>query len=245
MIKIKPEMEVSTIAVEAPSTIKVFEKLGIDFCCGGKKALEEVCAKSGYDVSSVLAELNSALDKGVPASTMHWENASLALLCRHIVSHHHKFTQNELMRLGRMMVKVVERHGKQHPEVASMQVLLKKLDAEMHTHMDKEEQILFPYIEALENGSIAGHPSATSPFGTVENPIHMMMMEHDEAGGMLRQLRSLSNDFKPPADACPTFVGLYQGFMDLEADLHVHIHLENNILFPRTMELEKKVLQTT
>jgi len=245
MIEINPNTEVRAIATQAPVTIKIFDKLGIDFCCGGKKPLQEACAKSGLNMELVIAQLMAAQKTETPTESQTWDHMPLAILCRHIVQQHHQFTRNELERLGKMFVKVVARHGEHHPELATMQVLFAELSADMHSHMQKEEQILFPYIEELESNHASGRNPEPSPFGKVENPIRMMMLEHDNAGELLRKLRSLSSDFKAPQDACPTYQGLYQGLIEFESDLHIHIHLENNILFPRSTELEEKVLQAT
>ena len=243
MMNIEPGAEVRAIAVEAPSTIKVFERLGIDYCCGGRKPLQEACKNAGLNITLVITQLMFAQKSVHPFSPKDWDHMPLAILCTHIVRQHHQFTHHELERLGQMLQKVAEKHGKMHPELVMIRSMFAELGAEMHLHMQKEEQVLFPYIEAIENSHNSGKDRPQPPFMAIEEPVNRMMLEHVEAGALLHQLRSLSNDFQPPKDACPTFRGVYQGLIEFEADLHLHIHLENNILFPRALELEKKMLQ--
>jgi regulator of cell morphogenesis and NO signaling len=168
-----------------------------------------------------------------------WRQATLTSLIEHITRTHHAYVRQELPRIGQMLEKVVAKHGPNHPEVVEVAQVFRALAEELGGHLLKEEQILFPYITQAEACKAkSGAPAPSSCFGTVQNPIRMMMFEHDNAGAALRELRQLSGDYTAPADACATYQALYQALAALEADLHQHIHLENNLLFPRAVALE-------
>ena len=156
----------------------------------------------------------------------------------YIVTRHHGFTREELVRLSELLEKVCSVHGENHPELRRLHTIFQELKNELTGHMSKEEQILFPYIENLEAAVARGEPAPTPVFGTVRNPIRMMIQEHDDAGQALRGLREASSNYQVPADGCVTFRTLYQALEEFEKDLHQHIHLENNILFPRAADLE-------
>ncbi len=228
---------VREIAVELPQATRVFEKLGIDYCCGGGKTLEQACAAANLRVDAVLHSLEGTAPA---AANQEWSESPLAALIAHIVDTHHNYVKSEVPRLESLIAKVCGVHGQNHPELLAVQKVFRGLGAELSMHMMKEENILFPYITRMENAAHSGRPSAPPPFGSVENPIHMMMMEHDSAGDALRELRRLTTDYTPPSDACISYQTLYRALMDFEADLHQHIHLENNILFPRAVEMENK-----
>ena len=227
---------VREIAVEMPQATRVFEKLGIDYCCGGAKSLEQACAAANLNVRQVLQSLETA-DK--PASERDWNSGELGALIEHIVGTHHNYVKSEVPRLDALIAKVCGVHGKNHPELLEAQSVFRALGAELSTHLMKEENILFPYINRMEETVLSGQPSPRPPFGSVGNPIHMMLMEHDSAGEALRELRRLTNDYAAPADACISYQTLYRALLEFEADLHQHIHLENNILFPRAIAMER------
>jgi regulator of cell morphogenesis and NO signaling len=227
---------VREIAVEMPQATRVFEKYGIDYCCGGAKTLEQACAAANLRVDAVLESLN---EPAPAAGNQEWAAGPLAELVNHIVGTHHNYVKSETPRIETLTAKVCGVHGKNHPELLEVQKVFRGLGAEMSMHMMKEENILFPYLTRMEQSVQAGRPAARPPFGSVENPIHMMMMEHDSAGDALRELRRLTADYTPPADACISYKTLYTAIADFEKDLHQHIHLENNILFPRAVEMEK------
>ena len=228
---------VREIALEHPSSIRVFEKYGIDYCCGGRKPLAEACAAGHLEVDTVIAALEFAalLPSPVVADFTH---ASLESLSRHIVDTHHAYVKRELPRLATLAQKVVDRHGATTAELPVIQATLAKLDEELTHHLAKEEEILFPYVVLLERALANGSAKPHGCFGTVANPIAMMTQEHDAAGALLAEIRRLSHSFTTPAGACPTYHAFYDGLRDFEQDLHQHIHLENNILFPRAIELE-------
>jgi len=220
------------IAVENPAATRVFERFGLDYCCGGHKPLAEACADAKLSMDDVVRSLEQTAP--APAPSRDWTTASLTELTNHIVDTHHAYVKSESPRIAALLAKVVRVHGENHPELLKVQESFLSLANELESHMMKEEQILFPYIIQLDGG-YAGQ----SRFGTVRNPIHMMMMEHDNAGTLLRQIREVSADFAAPPDACVSYQTLYRALPEFEADLHQHIHLENNILFPRAIALEE------
>lgn len=231
---------VRELAVEIPNAPRVFEEFGIDYCCGGKRSLDEACAAAKLPVEEVTKALSAAAKTSAPDDTQ-LQSGSLAELIDHIVKTHHKFTRDESARLKRLLDKVCSVHGKNHPELLDIRETFSALEQELTLHLMKEENVLFPYIVRAEEACFQNEPPLPAPFGTVQNPIRMMMQEHDGAGEALRHIRQTSGDFATPADACISYQTLYQALAGFEADLHQHIHLENNILFPRAIEMEEGV----
>jgi regulator of cell morphogenesis and NO signaling len=228
---------VREIALEQPTAIRVFERFGIDYCCGGRKPLAEACAAVNLEIDSVLAALEMA-EKEPGVEVESWTEKSLESLSAHIVSKHHAYVKRELPRLAVLADKVVRHHGATKPELPAIAGRLTELDEELTDHLVKEETVLFPYIAGLERSVATGTPRPASCFGTVRNPILMMTQEHDAAGALIAEIRRLSGDFTTPEGACPTFHAFYDGLKEFEQDLHQHIHLENNVLFPRAIGLE-------
>jgi regulator of cell morphogenesis and NO signaling len=231
---------VGEIAAGQPATIRIFQAHGIDFCCGGARPLDEVCTERGLDVAAVLGELEEAVASPQGDGRV-WTEVRLGEVVAHILGHYHAPLRGELTRLSALMEKVRRVHGDRHPEVVAMAAELARLVDDLMPHMMKEERVLFPYIGQLEALESRGESLAGSPFGTVENPISVMLQEHEAAGEILAALRRLSGGYVPPADACNSFRGLYHGLADLERELHEHIHLENNVLFPRAVALETQL----
>jgi regulator of cell morphogenesis and NO signaling len=231
---------VGEIALERPQAAAVFEKLGIDYCCGGGKALVSACEAAGANVAQVTHLLEQAAVAGKPGTDAgNWAEQSLASLIGHIVEKHHAYCREEGARLQPLLEKVVSKHGERHPELTQAQNLFTSLRDDLSMHMMKEERVLFPYVVALEDSSSRQSISPRAPFGTVQNPVRMMVQEHDSAGQLLQQIRGVTRNFTVPEDACASFKALYQGLEAFEADLHQHIHLENNLLFPRAIALEE------
>ena len=229
---------VSELARATPGAACVFEKFGIDYCCGGERSLAQACSAAKVN----LLEVATALEKPQTQSgDCDWQKITLAELAEHIVAKHHEYVRQEIQRLIPLSAKVAGVHGKNHPELEQIQSSFQSLAEELTTHLMKEERMLFPYIAQLELAAKSRNRLAASPFGTVKNPVRMMMMEHDSAGELLRKMRELSKNYNLPADACMSFQMLYRALEEFEADLYQHIHLENNILFPRAIELEAKV----
>lgn len=226
---------VRELALENPAATRIFEKLRIDYCCGGNRPLDEACRAAGVPLESVLSALESP--GAVPASR-DWATAPLAELAEFIRSTHHAYTRDAIARIPLLLDKVCAKHGPSHPEVLRIRDAFAALAQELGAHLMKEEMVLFPYIARMEEAVLAGEPILPPPFGTVANPVRMMMNEHDGAGDLLRQIRQASNNFATPADACMTFQTVYRALEEFETDLHQHIHLENNILFPRAIAME-------
>ena len=228
---------VREIALEQPASMRVFESFGIDYCCGGRKPLAEACAASNVEIDAVLAALEAASAQPAPLAA-DWQDKPMEELVAHIVATHHAYVKRELPRLAELAQKVVRRHGEKHAELPILQSALAQLDTELTQHLAKEETILFPYIVQTERACESGGVQPSACFGTIAHPIAMMTQEHDAAGLLLAEMRRLSCDFTTPEDACPTFHAFYDGLREFEQDLHQHIHLENNILFPRAIALE-------
>ncbi len=233
-----PETTVRDIALEQPASIRVFENFGIDYCCGGRKPLAQACEEHSIELKTVLAALAEATAAG-PQESADWTQAPLETICQHIVEKHHAYVRAELPRLELLAQKVVSRHGSTHPEVEQIQQLVESVGEELLQHMTKEEMVLFPYVTNLERNLATCGPRPLGCFGAVRNPIRVMMAEHDAAGDALAQMRKLSHNFTPPEGACPTYRGFYQALSEFEKDLHQHVHLENNILFPRAIEMDE------
>jgi regulator of cell morphogenesis and NO signaling len=233
---ITPDTNVADIATAAPATIAVFQRHHIDFCCGGRVPLAEACAAKGLDTDLVLGDLRSSTAPA--AAEPNWSDASLTVLVRHIQQRYHAPLRAEIPRLAAMLAKVVSRHGDHLPDVLlPLQETFNGLQDELLAHMQKEDRVLFPMIEALEAGRVT--PGDAS-LGALLTPIAVMEAEHADAGTALARMQTLTDGYAPPEWACPTFRGLYYGLSQLEADMHVHVHLENNILFPRAAWLASR-----
>jgi regulator of cell morphogenesis and NO signaling len=234
------EKSVRELALENPASTRVFEKLGIDYCCGGKKSLEEACHAANLNLEQVLASIEQASQPALESQKeQNWHAEPLAVLIEHIKKTHHRYTREVIARLGPLFEKVCSVHGERHPELLKVYEAFKGLARELDTHLMKEEMILFPYISKME-AAVGGKESlAPAPFGSVQNPVSMMEHEHDSAGNALRGIKHASNAYSAPADACISYQTLYQALAAFETDLHQHIHLENNVLFPRAVEMEK------
>jgi regulator of cell morphogenesis and NO signaling len=228
---------VREIALGQPTSIRVFEYYGIDYCCNGRKPLAEACAASNLEVDAVLAALENAAKGSVPTAE-EWSQTSLEKLSGHIVAAHHTYVKRELPRLAVLAEKVVRRHGDTQAELPLIQTKLAQLDEELSQHLLKEEAVLFPYVVKLERALKTGNAMPHGCFGTVANPIAMMTAEHKTAHALLAEIHQLSNHYATPIGACPTYHAFYDGLEEFEEDLHQHIHLENDILFPRAMQLE-------
>jgi regulator of cell morphogenesis and NO signaling len=229
-----------SIALEKPATIRVFERFHLDYCCGGNRPLAEACAQKGIDVEAVLGQLAAATAAAEPDKD--FTQATLPELIRHIVATHHAYVRSELPRLLPMAERCAAKHGPAHPEVVEVERQLRHLAVDLLNHLSKEEMFLFPYIEALDQHRNGNGAAPHACFATVASPIQAMLNEHEAAGALLEEMRAATRNFAPPAGACPTLVGLYDGLDAFERDLHRHVHLENNLLFPRAIAMENEVL---
>ena len=239
---------VREFAIQIPSATRVFEALKIDYCCGGNQPLTEVCEQNGLELQDVLQLLDRAEHPTIATATQPAtvqaksdpQSMSLTGLINLIVEKHHSYTRHELERLTALLDKVCAAHEANHPELLDIRTQFHILRGELEPHMLKEERILFPYIMRLETAVTQKQSAPFAPFGEVSNPIMVMTREHETAGEILRTIRELSRDFTTPDDGCFSYRTLYNELAAFEADLHQHIHLENNILFPRSLEVEQK-----
>jgi regulator of cell morphogenesis and NO signaling len=216
-------------------TAAVFERYGIDFCCGGGRPFEEACRSAAVDPADVERALD-ALDRsdGAENDVTAW---SIDRLIDHIVSTHHAYVRTAMPAIQGYLARLIQAHGARHPELVRVASVFELLSADLEQHLMKEEMVLFPYARELARTD-AGGRHVLSPFGTVENPIRMMEREHRDAAEGLRAMRELTNGFVPPDDGCTTYAVCMAELARFERDLHRHVHLENNVLFPRTIDIE-------
>lgn len=222
-------------------TAEVFKKHGIDFCCGGKKTIGQVCLEKHIDETSLEHELIAVQTQ--PVDLQHdFKNWSPAFLVDYILQVHHRYVSNNLSLITELAEKVARVHGQHNPETKEIFALWQEVAEDLSVHMKKEELVLFPYIKNLEK--FERHELKQFPrshFDSVKSPVRMMEQEHDEAGGLLHRIQTLSNDFTPPEYACNTYKVLYAKLQEFQNDLHQHVHLENNILFPAVIKLEQNL----
>jgi len=228
------------IAAKDLSKARVFKKYGLDFCCGGKKTVKEACKEKGLDVTKIEQELQQA-DRLQGSRPLPYNEWSLDFLADYIVNTHHSYVVKNLPDIRTYATKVMKVHGSRHPELVPVWKLVEQVYTEMMSHMVKEEKVLFPYIKELVAATNKIQPVQASHFGTVQNPINMMEMEHEVVGTCLAEIRELTNNYTLPEDACASYSLLYRMLDEFEEDLHLHVHLENNILFPKALDLEKKL----
>jgi regulator of cell morphogenesis and NO signaling len=228
-MQITADAKVADVATADPATIPVFQQHKIDFCCGGKIPIAEVCEQQGIDTDALLAALRGVQRNG--AAPADWRTATFSSLVTHIQQTYHEPLRTELPRLSAMMTKVLQVHGAHLPEVLEpLQHTFEELQAELLHHMAKEDAVLFPSILELEAYAASGKPGGWT---WIDGAVSVMEADHDSAGAALAKMRELTSDYTPPEWACGTFRGLYHGLSELERNMHVHVHLENHILFPR------------
>ncbi len=235
------EKTVADIALDTPRAAAVFDEFGIDYCCGGEVALAEACAEAKVNIDEVGRALDEVRDARMAAESTDWNAQPVYKLVEHIIGFHHRYVRRALPRIDSLLGKVLTAHGQKHHEVAQVQRHFHVVADEMVRHMLKEEQILFPHIIKLEEAANAKEKIAPSMFGTVRNPIRMMRAEHDTTLAEMKAIRKVSKDFDAPKEGCNSFRALYQAVEEFERDLQQHIHLENDILFPRAEALEERV----
>lgn len=233
MKALTPEITLGEVVTQRPGSARILESLGLDYCCGGGRSLADACRDEGVDPADVIHRLGEV--PGGPAPD--WSRMGPAQLVDHLEATHHAFLHTELARLGSLADKVAGVHGDRHPELHDVRHTCAALRADLEPHLMKEEQVLFPMIRELDGAD-------TSPqfhCGTLQNPISVMMSEHDRAGELLAELRRLSDGFSVPPDACASYTALYRGLAEFETDTHMHVHKENNLLFPAVLALEAEL----
>jgi regulator of cell morphogenesis and NO signaling len=233
MPPISPQHTLADVVTADPSLARQLERHGLDYCCGGTRTVAEACAGRGIDVDDLIAELTTDTEAPSPD----WATMAADELVDHIESTHHRYLWRELPRLGALVDKEKSVHGARHPELDDIARCYDDLRADLEPHLLKEERVLFPMIRQLA----AAHARPAFHCGTLRNPISVMEREHDTAGALLAQLRESTSGYTPPADGCATYEMLYRGLADLEADTHLHVHKENNILFPMVERIERRL----
>lgn len=220
-------------------TAAIFNKYGIDFCCKGGRTLDEVCDKKKIRKADVEEELERLLSQKAD-NNIDFRQWSLDLLADYIEKTHHRYVEEKIPVLLQFLNKLCKVHGERHPELFAINELFIGCAEELSQHLKKEELVLFPFIRKMVDATITGRKLDTPHFGSVQNPVAMMMHEHDGEGERFRKIAALTNNYTPPADACNTYKVTYAMLREFEEDLHKHIHLENNILFPSAIVLEQK-----
>jgi regulator of cell morphogenesis and NO signaling len=222
-------------------TAAVFSKYKIDFCCNGNRSITEACAKKAINSDALLLELEQVTNT-TRNETIDYKSWPLDLLIDYIEKKHHRYVSEKIPVLKQFLNKLCKVHGERHPELVTINELFTASAGELTMHMKKEELILFPFVKKLVKANIEGNLVNSPQFETVENPIAGMMKEHDNEGARFREIAKLTNDYTPPSDACNTYKVTFAMLQDFEKDLHLHIHLENNILFPKAIILEAQTL---
>jgi regulator of cell morphogenesis and NO signaling len=231
---------VGQIAAKDLGKAEVFKKYGIDFCCGGKKSLKQVCGEKGLSLATIEAELQST-SKATSVSPIDPNQWDIDFLADYIYNQHHKYYYTEQPVISGLMDKVTAHHGSNHNDLFTLQMLYRQLVLELDTHFMKEEKVLFPFIKAIAQAIRYGKADSMQDQLSLTAPIHMMESDHEAAGDILRQMQELTNGYTPPEDACNSYQFLFKKLRELDEDLHQHIHLENNILFPKSLAEEKKL----
>jgi len=228
---------VGEIVTKDFKTASIFSKYGIDFCCGGNQTLEEACKKQSVDVAALQKELDEAAQG--KEGTIDFNSLSLKLLTDYIEETYHTYIKEKTPVLLQLLKKIKEVHGERHPELSKINELFSQSAMALSMHLQKEERILFPIIRELSDAAKSGLPPEEMHCGSVQNPISVMMDEHETEGDRFEAISKLSGKYKTPADGCNTFRATYEALDEFERKLHEHIHLENNILFPKAIEIEK------
>jgi regulator of cell morphogenesis and NO signaling len=231
------ETTLATLVAQRPSRARVLEDLGLDYCCGGDRTLAKACAEMHLDVADLCQRLEASDGMPAAADDLDLRVIPLSQLIEHIIDVHHQYVRQELPRLDALLRRVILAHAAKHPELRYVHTIFLGLREELSEHMRKEEQVLFPWIEMLEDPLRSDLPGMS-----VANPIHRMEHEHRDAAQALQRMRELTGGYQPPADACASYRALLSGLLDFERDLHRHVHKENNILFPRAAALESQAM---
>lgn len=232
------QKEIGQFVAEDYRTAAVFSKYKIDFCCNGNRTIEEACNKKGINSNILMNEIDAILNSN-RGETIDYKSWPLDLLIDYIEKKHHRYVDEKIPVLRQFLDKLCRVHGERHPELLKINELFTASAGELASHMKKEELLLFPFVKQLVKAKLNSEAVRVPQFGTVENPIAMMKHEHDNEGERFRQIAELTDNYNPPADACNTYRVTFAMLDEFEKDLHLHIHLENNILFPEAIKLEK------
>lgn len=232
------QKQIGQFVAEDFRTAAIFSNYGIDFCCKGDRTIEEVCQKNNIDSDDLLAKLMQIQISNTEQS-IDYKSWPLDLLADYIEKKHHRYVEEKIPLIRQFLDKLCKVHGQKHPELLEITALFIGSSKELSAHMKKEELILFPFIKRMVKSKLDGAKMQSQQFGTVKNPIATMKHEHVNEGERFMKIAALSNDYTPPTDACHTYKVTYAMLDEFEKDLHMHIHLENNILFPEAIKLEQ------
>lgn len=225
------------LAAQHPASIPILERLGLDYCCGGRQTLAAACEAHSLDAEVIFAEIQSRENEPATPVAQSWETATMTELADHIEQTHHKFVRDALARLNVVIPRVVAAHGAKDPRLADLAQVVRTFEEEMRDHMVREERVLFPWLRRLERKS---EIQSTPPW-SVRRPISCMVHDHDDAGAALARMRSLTDNFIPPPNACTTYRSMLRTLEELEQDTHIHVHKENEILFPAGIRAEDQL----
>jgi regulator of cell morphogenesis and NO signaling len=234
------ETPIKDVVADDFRSAALFQKYGLDFCCGGARPIGEACSAKGFDPSELLQELD-ALGHTAGSGMPKFNRWDLDLLADYIIENHHRYLRDMIPVIGQHAEKVARVHGTYRPELVEVAEVFGRISRDLSAHMEKEEKILFPYVKSLARAKRDSLVVGLSKFGSCLNPIQQMELEHDAAGDDMAEIRRLTSDYTPPIDACGTYRVLFQELAEFEQDLHVHVHLENNILFPKAIALETEL----
>jgi regulator of cell morphogenesis and NO signaling len=230
----------SELVNENPHAASIFEAYGLDFCCKGNQTLEAATIGNQQLASQVREALEQLPSEPLGRRYHQWD---LSFLIDYIVSNHHQYIRSALPSMKEHLDKVIRAHGEHHPELYMVSKEFNSALAELSAHLEKEELVLFPYIKRLLSAEQNGYPISKASFASIANPIGVMISEHEHAGRAFETIRELLNDYEPPADACTTMRLTYRELDEFEKDLHMHVFLENSILFPKALKLERTLTE--
>lgn len=240
VMKISPDASVGEVVKMNFKTASVFQKNNIDFCCGGDKTISEACTNAGLDTDQLIGQLETIAEQ-IDSESQYINDLSLEELSTYIIKRHHNYVRESIPEIKKNLEKICQVHGEHHPVLFEVNRLFSDSSGNLIMHMQKEELMLFPFIRRLEISSVNDSPLPQSPFGSVSNPISAMLVEHQQEGDRFDQISLLTERYRVPEDAFTTYERTPKQLRDFENDLHRHIHLENNILFPKAIELEKQI----
>lgn len=238
-MNITKDSNIGMVVADDYRSASVFEHYGIDFCCNGNRSIQAACEEKNIAAETILQSLKDMVaSTSGDTAAVDYKSWPIDLLADYVEKKHHRYVVGQIPVIQAFMVKIINAHGAKHPELAEIKELFDDSAEELTAHMEKEEKILFPFVRKMVAEQQAGQKHVAAPFGTVQNPIRMMMHEHDTEGERFRKIKELSNGYTTPQDGCNTYRAAFAHLQAFEDDLHLHIHLENNILFPKAIQLE-------
>ena len=241
-MEVQKNQNIGELVAKDYRAASIFKKYGIDFCCQGNRSISDACIEKKMDVDNIINDLNNIVANINNAASIDYQSWPLDLLADYIEKTHHRYVEDKSPEITSYLDRVCEVHGKDNPELFQIKELFHKTVENMAQHMKKEELIVFPFIRKMEKVKRSGESLQKPNFGSIKTPIDEMEQEHSAEGERLRDIDQLSNNYTPPVDACNTFRVTYSLLKEFENDLHLHIHLENNILFPKSIQMEEELI---